>query len=101
MTREPAAVPQPRFEVRVTPDGHVAWARTRLAVERTMMAMVSPVSGIFTRTAARRVARLPDRARLRLFFLARARSIEHLPPGAAIAVGSPLAMPRSMRTRGV
>jgi len=29
---------QPRFEVRVTSDSHFAWVRTRLAVERTMMA---------------------------------------------------------------
>ena len=27
-----------RFEVRVTSDSHFAWLRTRLAVERTMMA---------------------------------------------------------------
>jgi len=27
-----------RFEVRVTADSHFAWLRTRLALERTMMA---------------------------------------------------------------
>jgi putative membrane protein len=29
-----------RFEVRVTADSHFAWLRTRLSVERTMMALV-------------------------------------------------------------
>lgn len=38
MNKEPAGEPQPRFEVRVTADSHFAWLRTRLAVERTMMA---------------------------------------------------------------
>lgn len=38
MTNEPGGQPQPRFEVRVTSDSHFAWVRTRLAVERTMMA---------------------------------------------------------------
>jgi hypothetical protein len=101
MNKEPAADPQPRFEVRVTPDSHVAWARTRLAVERTMMATASPVYGIFTRTAARRVARMPERAGLRLFFLAAARSMDDARAGAAIGVDSPLNMPRPMRTLGV
>jgi putative membrane protein len=36
---DPQAGGQPeRFEVRVTSDSHFAWLRTRLAVERTMMA---------------------------------------------------------------
>ena len=30
--------PSDRFEVRVTADSHFAWVRTRLALERTMMA---------------------------------------------------------------
>jgi putative membrane protein len=34
----PGGGPEPRFEVRVTADSHFAWLRTRLAVERTMMA---------------------------------------------------------------
>jgi putative membrane protein len=34
----PAGGTAPRFEVRVTADSHFAWLRTRLAVERTMMA---------------------------------------------------------------
>ena len=38
MSNEPAGEPPPRFEVRVTSDSHFAWVRTRLAVERTMMA---------------------------------------------------------------
>ena len=38
MTDEPRKDSQPRFEVRVTSDSHFAWVRTRLAVERTMMA---------------------------------------------------------------
>ncbi len=33
-----AAAHAGRFEVRVTADGHFAWLRTRLALERTMMA---------------------------------------------------------------
>jgi putative membrane protein len=32
--------PAPRFEVRVTAESHFAWLRTRLAVERTMMAYI-------------------------------------------------------------
>lgn len=36
---DPQAKPDSgRFEVRVTADSHLAWLRTRLAVERTMMA---------------------------------------------------------------
>jgi len=35
---EPGAPRGSRFEVRVTSDSHFAWVRTRLAVERTMMA---------------------------------------------------------------
>ena len=35
---DPGAGAAPRFEVRVTADSHFAWLRTRLAVERTMMA---------------------------------------------------------------
>jgi len=35
---DPQADPAQRFEVRVTADSHFAWLRTRLAVERTMMA---------------------------------------------------------------
>lgn len=31
---------QERFEVRVTAEGHFAWLRTRLAVERTMMSWI-------------------------------------------------------------
>lgn len=38
MSAEPADSTAPRFEVRVTADSHFAWLRTRLAVERTMMA---------------------------------------------------------------
>jgi putative membrane protein len=32
--------PSPRFEVRVTSDSHFGWIRTRIAVERTLMAWV-------------------------------------------------------------
>ncbi len=32
--------PTPRFEVRVTSDSHFGWIRTRLALERTLMAWV-------------------------------------------------------------
>jgi putative membrane protein len=35
---DPQVEPAQRFEVRVTADSHFAWLRTRLAVERTMMA---------------------------------------------------------------
>jgi putative membrane protein len=38
MTDEPGEKTPQRFEVRVTSDSHFAWVRTRLAVERTMMA---------------------------------------------------------------
>lgn len=38
MSTEQAGGDAPRFEVRVTSDSHFAWVRTRLAVERTMMA---------------------------------------------------------------
>ena len=39
MMSDPEAGKQPeRFEVRATADSHFAWLRTRLAVERTMMA---------------------------------------------------------------
>jgi putative membrane protein len=37
MSDQPAGDP-PRFEVRVTADSHLAWLRTRLALDRTMMA---------------------------------------------------------------
>jgi putative membrane protein len=40
MSTEQGAPGGPRFEVRVTSDSHFAWVRTRLAVERTMMAYV-------------------------------------------------------------
>jgi inner membrane protein YidH len=35
-----SATDQSRFEVRVTADSHFGWLRTRLSVERTMMAWV-------------------------------------------------------------
>jgi putative membrane protein len=38
MADETAAAHAARFEVRVTADSHFAWLRTRLALERTMMA---------------------------------------------------------------
>jgi putative membrane protein len=38
MTDDPLGKNSNRFEVRVTADSHFAWLRTRLAVERTMMA---------------------------------------------------------------
>lgn len=38
MSAEQTGTGAPRFEVRVTSDSHFAWVRTRLAVERTMMA---------------------------------------------------------------
>jgi putative membrane protein len=38
MTEEKAAHASNRFEVRVTAESHFAWLRTRLSVERTMMA---------------------------------------------------------------
>jgi putative membrane protein len=38
MSDRQASGPAERFEVRVTSDSHFAWLRTRLAVERTMMA---------------------------------------------------------------
>lgn len=38
MTAPPASGQAERFEVRVTTADHFAWVRTRLAVERTMMA---------------------------------------------------------------
>jgi putative membrane protein len=38
MSEQPTGETHPRFEVRVTSDSHFAWVRTRLAVERTMMA---------------------------------------------------------------
>ena len=38
MTETQAGGQTERFEVRVTSDSHFAWLRTRLAVERTMMA---------------------------------------------------------------
>ena len=34
------AEPGPRFEVRVTSDSHFGWIRTRMALERTLMAWV-------------------------------------------------------------
>jgi putative membrane protein len=34
------AEPAPRFEVRVTSDSHFGWIRTRMALERTLMAWV-------------------------------------------------------------
>ena len=41
MSAAPSNAPPPgRFEVRVTADSHFAWLRTRMAVERTMMAWV-------------------------------------------------------------
>jgi putative membrane protein len=38
MTIEPPGEPPQRFEVRVSGDSHMAWIRTRLAAERTMLA---------------------------------------------------------------
>jgi putative membrane protein len=38
MADPPAAPGASRFEVRVTADSHMAWIRTRLSLERTMMA---------------------------------------------------------------
>jgi putative membrane protein len=38
MSDRQASGDPPRFEVRVTAESHFAWLRTRLAVERTMMA---------------------------------------------------------------
>ena len=38
MTDAPTASSAERFQVRVTADSHFAWLRTRLALERTMMA---------------------------------------------------------------
>ena len=38
MADPPTAANAGRFEVRVTADSHMAWIRTRLSVERTMMA---------------------------------------------------------------
>lgn len=38
MSKEKAGTGRPQYEVRVTSDSHFAWVRTRLAVERTMMA---------------------------------------------------------------
>lgn len=38
MSDQPAGGNSDRFEVRVTADSHFAWLRTRLALERTMMA---------------------------------------------------------------
>jgi putative membrane protein len=38
MTDAPTASSTERFQVRVTADSHFAWLRTRLALERTMMA---------------------------------------------------------------
>lgn len=38
MSAPSAADPSERFEVRTTADSHFAWLRTRLALERTMMA---------------------------------------------------------------
>ena len=37
MTDEPRGEPPQRFEVRVSADSHMAWIRTRLAVENTML----------------------------------------------------------------
>lgn len=44
-----AGAPQPtaeRFQVRVTADSHFAWFRTRLALERTMMAWVRTATAL-------------------------------------------------------
>jgi putative membrane protein len=44
-----AASPQPaaeRFQVKVTADSHFAWFRTRLALERTMMAWVRTATAL-------------------------------------------------------
>jgi putative membrane protein len=38
MSDEQASAHSPRFDVHVTAESHFAWLRTRLAVERTMMA---------------------------------------------------------------
>jgi putative membrane protein len=37
---------QGRFEVRVTSDSHFGWLRTRLALERTLMAWVRTATGL-------------------------------------------------------
>jgi hypothetical protein len=38
MTHDPAEAEPSRFAVRTTAEGHFAWVRTRLALERTIMA---------------------------------------------------------------
>jgi putative membrane protein len=40
MSDQPASGQSGRFEVRVTAESHFAWLRTRLALERTMMAYI-------------------------------------------------------------
>ena len=49
MSDPQADAPSSRFEMHVTAESHFAWLRTRLAVERTMMAyMRTAVSLIFS-----------------------------------------------------
>lgn len=73
MEVESQAIERPaRFEVRVTADSHFAWIRTRLALERTMMAWLRTAVALigfgfaivqffshFTRIAGTRPAYLP------------------------------------------
>jgi putative membrane protein len=46
MNPEQVVGPSERFEVRVTADSHFAWLRTRLAVERTMMAYMRTATSL-------------------------------------------------------
>jgi putative membrane protein len=45
-TEQVVAGAAPQFEVRVTSDSHFAWLRTRLAVERTMMAYMRTATSL-------------------------------------------------------
>ena len=75
MSDQPAGSSSGRFEVRVTAESHFAWLRTRLAVERTMMAYLRtavsligfgfahrPVLPQLPQHARRSHARFPDAA---------------------------------------
>jgi putative membrane protein len=46
MSAEQAGGTAPPFEVRLTSDSHFAWLRTRLAVERTMMAYMRTATSL-------------------------------------------------------
>jgi putative membrane protein len=67
MSEKQASGQAERFEVRVTSDSHFAWLRTRLAVERTMLAyMRTAVAligfGFTIFQFLQRVQEVPDRA---------------------------------------